>query len=63
MKSTFSPTYFINIFNINLRNSPFTEIRDLTIINIVSSSFTISGGQPVLELIEELDLHNLSILS
>ena len=35
MKSTFSPTYFINIFSINLRNSPSTEIRDLTIINIV----------------------------
>ena len=35
MKSIFSQTYFINIFSINLRNSPFTEIRDLTIINIV----------------------------
>ena len=35
MKSTFSPTYFINIFSINLRNSPSTEIKDLTIINIV----------------------------
>ena len=35
MKSTFNPTYFINIFSNNLRNSPFTEIRDLTIIDIV----------------------------
>ena len=35
MKSIFSPTNFINIFSINLRNGPFTEIRDLTIINIV----------------------------
>ena len=35
MKSIFSPTYFINIFCINLRNSPFSKVRDLTIINIV----------------------------
>ena len=35
MKSIFSPTYSVNIFSINIRNSPFTEIRDLTIINIV----------------------------
>ena len=35
MKSIFSPTNFINIFSINLRNSPFLEIKDLTIINIV----------------------------
>ena len=35
MKSTFSPAYFINIFSINPRNSPFAEIRDFTIINIV----------------------------
>ena len=35
MKSTFSSAYFINIFSINPRNSPFAEIRDLTIINIV----------------------------
>ena len=35
MKSIFSPAYFINIFSINPRNSPFAEIRDLTIINIV----------------------------
>ena len=35
MKSTFNLAYFINIFSINPRNSPFTEIRDLTIINIV----------------------------
>ena len=35
MKSIFNTTYFINIFSINLRNNPFTEIRDLTIINIV----------------------------
>ena len=35
MKSIFSPTYFINIFCINHRNSPFSKIRDLTIINIV----------------------------
>ena len=35
MKSIFSPTYFVNIFSINLRNSPFTEIKGITIINIV----------------------------
>ena len=35
MKSIFSSTNFINIFSINLGNSPFSEIRDLTIINIV----------------------------
>ena len=35
MKSTFSLAYFINIFSINPRNSPFAEIRDFTIINIV----------------------------
>ena len=35
MKSIFGPTYFVNIFSINLRNSPFIEIRDLTLINIV----------------------------
>ena len=35
MKSIFSPTNFINIFGINLRDSPFLEIRDLNIINIV----------------------------
>ena len=35
MKSTFSPTYFVNILCIKLRNSPLTEISDLTIINIV----------------------------
>ena len=35
MKSIFNPTYFIDIFSINLRNSSFTEIRDLIIINIV----------------------------
>ena len=35
MKSIFSPTNFINLFSINLRNSPFLEIRDLTVINIV----------------------------
>ena len=35
MKRIFSTTYFINIFSIDLRNSSFTEIRDLTIVNIV----------------------------
>ena len=35
MKSIFSPTNFINIFCINLRNSPFPEIRDLMFFNIV----------------------------
>ena len=35
MKSTLNPAYFINIFSINPRNSPFTEIRDLIIINFV----------------------------
>ena len=35
MKSIFTPTYFVNIFSINLRNSPFIEISDLTLINIV----------------------------
>ena len=35
MKSIFSLTYFINSFSINLRNSPYLEIRDLTIINTV----------------------------
>ena len=35
MKSIFSPTNFVNIFSINLRNSPFSEIRDLMFFNIV----------------------------
>ena len=35
MKRIFSPTNFVNIFSINLRNSPFLEIRDLMFFNIV----------------------------
>ena len=35
MKNIFSPTYFINIFCINLRNSPISKIWDLIILNIV----------------------------
>ena len=35
MKSIFSPTNFVNIFSINLRNSPFSEIRDLMFFNIM----------------------------
>ena len=35
MKSIFNPTNFVNIFSINLRNSPFLEIRDLMFFNIV----------------------------
>ena len=35
MKSIFSPTNLINIFCINLRNSPSRKIRDFIILNIV----------------------------
>ena len=35
MKSIFSPTNFINIFSNNLRNSPFSGIKDLVFFNIV----------------------------
>ena len=35
MKRIFSPINFINIFSINLKNSPFLEIRDLMFFNIV----------------------------
>ena len=35
MKSIFSPTNFVNIFSINLWNSPFPEIRDLMFFNNV----------------------------
>ena len=35
MKSIFSPTNFVNIFSINLRNSLFPKIRDLMFFIIV----------------------------
>ena len=50
MKSVFSPTSFINSFSINFGDIPFLEIRKLIFFNGVILSFTISGGQLVLEL-------------